>query len=74
MAAVLTVSAKLNPFPFAAISIAAYIGNVETVYDDTTEPVLDLQGSKITAEVDIVLALAKAGGLADDSANVSFYP
>jgi hypothetical protein len=60
MAATLTVSSKLSPFPFAALAIASYNQNAEIVFDESsTEVVLELNGSKITAESDIVHALAK---------------
>lgn len=71
MAATLTLSSKLSPFPYAAASIAAFTEKAELLYDEATSgPVLELNGSKITAEEDIVQALARAGGLSDDSAKV----
>ncbi|EPQ57869.1 glutamyl-tRNA synthetase [Gloeophyllum trabeum ATCC 11539] len=72
MACALTLSTKLSPFPYAALAIAIYTiypSQAEFVWDDgATEPVLVLNDSKITSEDAIVQALAKVGGLADDSA------
>ena len=72
MAAILTVSAKTTPFPFAAIAAAAYTQKAEVNYEESASTVtFDYEGSSITAEDQIVQALAKAGGLAEDSAKVS---
>ncbi|KAF8913586.1 glutamate-tRNA ligase [Mucidula mucida] len=72
--ATLTLSSKLAPFPFAVIAIAAYTQKAELVFDDAaTGPVLELNGSQITAEQDIVHALAKEGGLSEDSAKAASF-
>ncbi len=69
----LTVSAKISPFPFAAVATAAYTQKAEIVYDEAvTGPVLDLNGSTIIVEEDVVHALSKAGGLSEDSSKVNF--
>lgn len=70
MAGTLTVSAKLSPFPFAAIAAAGYTQTAELVFSDVSQPSLELQGSTINDEAGIVQALSKAGGLAEDSAKV----
>lgn len=70
-AGTLTLSSKLTPFPYSAIAIAAYTEKSEIVYDEAaTSVLLDLNGSKIDTEEEIVHALAKAGGLSEDSAKV----
>jgi hypothetical protein len=67
----LTVSSKQSPFPYAAITIAAYTGKAKLIFDDSiTDPVLVVDGTPLTFEEDIVQALAKAGGLSSDSEKV----
>ncbi|KAG6898290.1 hypothetical protein C0992_000735 [Termitomyces sp. T32_za158] len=75
MAATFTIPIKASPFPFAALGISAYIGNVNLVFDEATQGIaLTLNGSIITEESEIVQALAKEGNLADDSAKTpSFF-
>ncbi|KAK7467382.1 glutamate--tRNA ligase [Stygiomarasmius scandens] len=74
MSGTLTLSSKLSPFPFGILAIATYTGNIEVVYDETvTKPVLEIKGSKIESEDDIVHALSTAGGLAEDSANAASF-
>lgn len=71
MAGTLTLSSKLSPFPYAAVVIAAYTEKAESVFDESAAGVvLQLNGSTITTEENIVHAIAKAGGLSDDSAKV----
>ena len=71
MASVLTLSAKASPFPYAAIAVASYTQNAEIIYDESvSEIILDTDGSKINKEEEIVKALAKSGGLSDDSVKV----
>ena len=68
MSGTLSLSSKLSPFPFGILAIATYIGNIEVVYDETvTKPVLEIKGSKIESEDDIVHALSTAGGLAEEN-------
>lgn len=66
----LRLSSKLSPFPYASLGIAAYTANiVEIVYDEELQALeLDLNGSKLTSESEIVHAIARAANLADDSA------
>lgn len=72
MAGTLTVSSKLSPFPYGAIAIATYTQKADLVFDETASGIsLDLNGSNINTEQEIVHALAKAGGLSDDSSKVS---
>ncbi|KAG7448087.1 glutamate-tRNA ligase [Guyanagaster necrorhizus] len=72
--ATLTVSAKISPFPFAAVTIAAYTQRAEIVYDEAvTGPVLGLNGSTIAVEEDIVHALSNAGGLSEDSSKTAAF-
>ncbi|KAF5387542.1 hypothetical protein D9757_006541 [Collybiopsis confluens] len=73
-AGTITLSSKLNPFPYSAIVISAYTEKTEIVYDEeATGVTLDLNGSKIDNEEDIVHALAKAGGLSEDSASAASF-
>ena len=68
----LTLAPKLSPFPFAALAAAAFTQKAEIAYDDTaTAPVLELDGSKITGEEEIVHALTKDLGIAEGSNQVS---
>ncbi len=72
MANTLTLSSKLSPFPYAAVAIALYTEKADVFYDESSSGlVLDLAGSTITTEEDIVHGLAKAGGLSEDSAKVN---
>ena len=68
----LSLSSKLSPFPYAALAASFYTGKAEIIYDEEiTKPSLDLNGSKIDDEEEIVHALGKAGGLSEDSAKVA---
>ncbi len=72
MPGTLTVLPKASPFPWAAAGIATYTQKADLSFDDTASGVtLDLEGSNLTQEHDIVHALAKAGGLSDESVKVS---
>lgn len=71
MACVLTVSSSASPFPYAAVATATYTQKAEIKFDEAASGIsLELNGSTITSEDDIVRALAKEAGLADDSAKV----
>ena len=71
MSGTLTVSPAASPFPFAAVAIATYTQKAELTFDPSVSRVtLDLNGSTISEEEEIVQTLAKAGGLSDDSAKV----
>ncbi len=71
MAGVLTLSPAAAPFPWAATATASYTGKATLNFDTAATGVtLELEGSKLTAEDEIVQTLAKAGGLSDDSAKV----
>jgi glutamyl-tRNA synthetase len=71
MTGTLTVSSKQSPFPYAATAIAAYTEKAQLVFDEAaTGVVLDLNGTKLTAESEIVHAVAGASGLSEDSAKV----
>jgi glutamyl-tRNA synthetase len=68
MAQTLTLSPKLSPFPFAALAIAAYTQKTDIVFDDAaTEAVLELNGSKISSQEDIIRALATDCASAEDT-------
>ena len=71
MDGVLTLSPAASPFPWAAAATATFTGKA-TLNFDTAATALSLQldGSTITAEDEIVQSLAKAGGLSEDSAKV----
>ncbi|KAI0723803.1 glutamate-tRNA ligase [Cerioporus squamosus] len=74
MAGVLTLSPTAARFPWAATATATYTGKATLNFDTAATGVtLELDGSKVTAEDEIVQALAKAGGLSDDSAKTSAY-
>ena len=67
----ITCSPKQSPFPFAAIAIAANTGTADLVFtEDVAGIVLQLDHATITDEEDIVKALAKEAGLADNSSKV----
>ena len=69
MVGVLTVAA--SAFPYAAVAIATFTRKAEVTFDESIPaPVLELNGEQTTGEEEIVRALAKAGGLAEDSAKV----
>lgn len=71
MSGTLTLSPAAVPFPWAAAAIATFTSKASLNFDATTTTVsLELEGSTITAEDDIVQTLTKAGGLSDDSAKV----
>ena len=70
MVGTLTVSSAASPFPYAALATATYTQKAKVTFDESAEISLDLNGSKVTGEDEIVRALAKAAGLADDSAKV----
>ena len=67
MAGTLTLSAKASPFPYAAVAAAAYTEKATIVYDESAKGLeLEIDGSKITSEEEIVKALV----VADDSSKV----
>jgi glutamyl-tRNA synthetase len=71
---VLTTSAKASPFSYAAAATAAFTNKADLVFEDeavTTS--LDLDGKKNEGDEAIVLALAKAGGLSEDSSKVDLH-
>ena len=70
MTGILKLSATLSPFPFAAAAVATYTGKAELVFEEGASLSLDLNGSTLSTEDEIVQALAKEGGLSDDSAKV----
>ncbi|PPQ98828.1 hypothetical protein CVT24_003382 [Panaeolus cyanescens] len=67
MSAVLTLSSKQTPFPYAAAAIASYAGSVLKFDESLTKPVLQIESSTIDDEDIIVETLAKSAGLAGDS-------
>ncbi|KAF7970233.1 hypothetical protein HWV62_24776 [Athelia sp. TMB] len=75
MAGILTLSSKISPFPYAAIGIASYTQKATLDFDETVSSItLDLDGTKLTSEDDIVHALAKAGELSADNVKApSFF-
>jgi len=67
----LAISFKESPFPYAAIAIASYTQKAEVNYDESASGLtLTVEGAQVTSEEDAVKALAKAGGLAEDSVKV----
>jgi len=67
----LALSFKESPFPYAAVAIASYTQKAEVNYDESAPGLtLTVEGTQITSEEDAVKALAKAGGLAEDSVKV----
>ncbi|EPS95462.1 hypothetical protein FOMPIDRAFT_1025810 [Fomitopsis schrenkii] len=73
MTGVLKLAATLSPFPFAAAAVATYTGKAELAFEEGASLSLDLNGSTLSAEDEIVQALAKEGGLSDDSAKTQAY-
>ncbi|KAH9833055.1 glutamate-tRNA ligase [Rhodofomes roseus] len=73
MAGILKLSATLSPFPYAAASIATYTGKAELAFDEGASLSLELNGSTISVEGEIVQALAKESGLSDDSSKTQAY-
>ena len=72
MVGVLTVHTSASPFPFAAVATATYTDKAEVNFNEGNTGIsLELNGTTLTDEGEIVRALAKAGGLAEDSAKVS---
>jgi glutamyl-tRNA synthetase len=71
MAGVLTIPTSASPFPYGAIATATYTQKAELKFDDGASGItLDLNGGQVTTEDEVIRALAKAAGLADDSAKV----
>jgi glutamyl-tRNA synthetase len=67
----LAVSFKESPFPYAAVAIASYTKKAEVNYDESASGLsLTLESTQFTSEEEAVIALAKAGGLAEDSVKV----
>jgi glutamyl-tRNA synthetase len=67
----LIVSFKASPFPYAAVAIASYTNKAQVNYDESASGLnFTFEGTQITAEEGVVRALAKAGGLAEDSVKV----
>jgi len=67
----LTLSPTLSPFPYAAAALAAYTKQAELIFDDAaTDATLDLSGTVISGEENIIEELAKTGGLSSDSTTV----
>ena len=71
MSGILTLSPTASPFPWAAAAAATYTSKATLNFDTAASGVsLELDGSTISAEDEVVQTLAKAGGLAEDSAKV----
>jgi len=67
----LTLSSTLSPFPYAAAALAAYTKQAELIFDDAVADVaLDLSGTVISGEEEIIEELSKVGGLSGDSTAV----
>ncbi|KAI1788380.1 glutamate-tRNA ligase [Ganoderma leucocontextum] len=74
MAGNLTLSPSSAPFPWASAAIATFTGKAALNFDiAATGVTLEIDGSKLTAEDEIVQTLAKAGGLSDDSEKTTSY-
>ncbi|KAN0140810.1 glutamate-tRNA ligase [Lactarius tabidus] len=70
----LIVSSKASPFPYAAVAIATYTQKADVNYDESAKGLsFTSEGTKVTTEEDAVRALAKAGGLAEDSVKTPAY-
>ncbi len=71
MAGTLTISPSAAPFPWSSAAIATFTGKAVLNFDiAATGVTLEIDGSKLAAEDEIVQTLAKAGGLSDDSEKV----
>ena len=67
----LTVSSKASPFPYAAVAIASFTQKAEVNYDQSATGLsFTFEGTEVTTEEVAVRALAKAGGLSEDSVKV----
>ena len=67
----LTLSSTLSPFPYAAAALAAYTKQAELIFDDAmTDVTLDLSGTVISGEENIIEELSEVGGLSSDSTAV----
>ncbi|TBU35547.1 glutamate-tRNA ligase [Dichomitus squalens] len=74
MSGTLTLSPTASPFPWAAAAVATFTGKAALNFDPAAAGVtLELGGSKLTAEDEIVQTIAKAGGLSSDSAKSAAY-
>ncbi|TCD70262.1 hypothetical protein EIP91_004163 [Steccherinum ochraceum] len=74
MSGTLTVSPGASPFPWGAVSIATFTQKAELVFDQGASGVtLALDGTTITDDQEIIKALAKEGGLADESVKTQSY-
>ncbi|THH13649.1 hypothetical protein EW146_g6591 [Bondarzewia mesenterica] len=61
-------------FPYGAAAIALYTGKAELSYDNAaTLPSLELDGSRIKSEDNIIFTLARAGGLAGDNTKTDTF-
>ncbi|KAI0006206.1 glutamate-tRNA ligase [Russula compacta] len=70
----LTVSFKESPFPYAVVAIASYTQKAEVNYVESASGLtLTFGDTQVTSEEDAVKALAKAGGLAEDSIKTPAY-
>ncbi|EGN95580.1 hypothetical protein SERLA73DRAFT_113195 [Serpula lacrymans var. lacrymans S7.3] len=70
----LTLSTKTSPFPFAAVAVATYTQKAELIFDESaTDAVLDINGTQLTTEEEIVHSLSKAGELSGDSVKTASY-
>ena len=70
MTGVLKLSATLSPFPYAAAAIATFTGKAELAFEESASLSLNLHGSTLSSEDEIVQTLAREGGLSEDSAKV----
>ncbi|KAF5373623.1 hypothetical protein D9758_000784 [Tetrapyrgos nigripes] len=74
MSGTLTLSSKLSPFPYGILAIATCSEAIQVVYDETiTKPVLEIKGSKVENEDEIVHALATAAGVVEASPSAASF-
>ncbi|KAF8643759.1 hypothetical protein AX16_008778 [Volvariella volvacea WC 439] len=70
----LTLPSKQSPFPYAPLAIAAYTGQAALVFDESVSGIaLEINGSTITDEEEIVRAIGKAASLSEDSEKANAF-
>jgi glutamyl-tRNA synthetase len=69
----LTLSSRLQPFPFSVIGVVAYTGIAEIIYDENATGItLELDGHTLRDEHDIVQVIGRAGNLREDTNRVRY--
>jgi glutamyl-tRNA synthetase len=70
----LTLPTKASPYPFAALATAAFTEKALTTFEDEASgAVLQINGSEIKDEIEIVQLLAKEAGLSEHTEKVGIH-